>query len=326
MPGPKTHHIFYKELKSKLKPVTLSSMRDYDKYSIFAQGHDFLIYHDFYKIRSQKRLDSNVETSELLQEYQFPEFVYQYLKKAQETGAIEEEQVRLFIGPGYVMHHLLDAYTHPMIIYYAGDHTRNPHRPTWQHGIVENLLDIYLMAKKEGKNASTYSVYKDFSFDKKKVTRALIAVLDESLQKTYGIEGGGKMFFHSFSQVELFMRCLKYDPTGLKEKITDCLDPILKGTSSFSYHRNPTSVLPYLNLEHEVWTNPMDANIQSTASFLDLYEQALKDGANIVDQLEALCQKGRIHPDDVYSIIPNIASTHGLTCNQKLKIKNIKKW
>ncbi len=326
MPGPKTHNIFYKDLKTKLKPITLSSMRNYDKYSIFAQGHDFFIYHDFYKIFNQKRLNTNVEASELLQEYYFPEFVYQYLRRAQETGAIEEEQVRIFIGPGYVMHHLLDAYTHPMIIYYAGDHTRNPHGDTWKHGIVENLIDIYLMAKKESKDASVYPVQKDFSFDKKQIAKALISILNESLQKVYGIQNGGNLFFRSFSQVELFMRYLKYDPTGIKSKIVDYLDPLLKGTSSFSYHRNPAAALPYLNQNHDLWNNPMDPSLQSTASFMELYDKALEDGASIVDQLEALCQKGIIHQDDVYSIIPNIASTHGLSCNQKLKIKSIKKW
>ena len=120
------------------------------------------------------------------------------------------------------------------------------------------------------------------------------------------------------------MRYLKYDPTGIKSKIVDYLDPLLKGTSSFSYHRNPAAALPYLNQNHDLWNNPMDPSLQSTASFMELYDKALEDGASIVDQLEALCQKGIIHQDDVYSIIPNIASTHGLSCNQKLKIKSIK--
>ncbi len=326
MPGPKTHHIFYKDLKEKLSSATLKSFGNYDKYSIFAQGHDFLLYHDFYKIFNQKCLNANVEASELLQEFHFPEFVYQYLKAAENSGAIEDEQIRLFIGPGYVMHHLLDAYTHPMIIYYAGDHTRNPERPTWYHGIVENLLDIYLMAKKEGINAATYPVHKDFTFDKNLIRRALICTLDESLKATYGIHSGGKLFFNSFSQVALFMKCLKYDRTGVKRRAFDCLDPLLKGTSSFSYHRNPSSAVRYLNQDHEEWVNPMDDGIRSTQSFMDLYDKALIDGAAIVNQLERLCQKGSIHRDDVYDIIPNIASTHGLECNQKIKIKNIKGW
>ena len=326
MPGPKTHDIFYREFKRKLSLETLSSFPHYDQYRIFAQGHDFLIYHDFYKIFNQKRLDKNVENSELLQEFYFPEFVYQYLKMAERMDVIEDEQVRLFIGPGYIMHHMLDAYTHPLIIYYAGDHTRDPKRDTWQHGIVETLLDIYLMAKKEGKDASSYPVYKDFSFDVKRIRKALIAILDESLKSTYQIQNGGKIFLTAMGQVELFTRHLKCDPNGAKRKLFDSLDPILKGTSSFSYHRNIEEVYPYLNEEHALWLNPMDASVESHDSFMDLYDKALIDGACMVDSLEKLCKKGAIHRDDVYSIIPNIASTHGLEGNQKIKIRNTKKW
>lgn len=322
MPGPKTHHIFYKDLKKGLSKETRLSLPHYDDYSLFAQGHDFLIYHDFYKIFNQKRLDTNVLNSELLQEYLFPEFVYRYLKTAENRGAIEDEQVRLFIGPGYIAHHMLDAYTHPMIIYFAGDHARDPRKETWTHGIVETLLDIYLMEKKEGKNAATYPVHHDFSFDTSKIRKALIAIIDESLKEVYRIQGGGQLFFKSFSQVELFARCLKYDPTGLKGKIFDALDPALKGTSSFSYHRNPNEVFEYLNEGHERWLNPMDSSITSTDSFMDLYDKALIASSSIVNQLEKVCASGRIHRDDIYSIVPNIASTHGLKCNQKIKILN----
>ena len=69
MPGPKTHDIFYRQLKQKLNADTLSGFKNYDDYHIFAQGHDFLIYYDFYKIWNQKKLDKNISDSVLLQEH-----------------------------------------------------------------------------------------------------------------------------------------------------------------------------------------------------------------------------------------------------------------
>ena len=177
MPGPKTHDIFYKSLKGKLNKRTLDSFPNYDQYNIFVQGHDFLIYYDFY---NSKVRDANIENSIHLQEHKFQEFVYNYLYIAKESGALEKEDVRLFIGPGYIMHHLLDAYTHPQIIYYAGDHTKNPEYKTWYHGILENLLDVYMMETYEGKNAKTYKVYKDFQIDEALISNALIRTIDES--------------------------------------------------------------------------------------------------------------------------------------------------
>lgn len=55
---------------------------------------------------------------------------------------------------------------------------------------------------------------------------------------------------------------------------------------------------------------------------MDLYLKALEDGAKIVDGIEKICKSENICREDVYSVIPNIASTHGLRCNQKLIIHN----
>ncbi|MEE1218826.1 MAG: hypothetical protein U0L20_02765 [Ruminococcus sp.] len=323
MPGPKTHDIFYKELKEHLNEKTLQTLPNYDKFNLFAQGHDFLIYHNFYKIWNKKALDKNVSNSVLLQEYSFPEFVYNYLKEASDSGAIEDEQTRLFIGPGYIMHHILDAYTHPMIIYYAGDHTRNPKNDTWRHGIVENLIDIYLLKTKEKVEPKTYLVYNDFKVSEQ-ISTDLVSTITKSIDITYGMENAGEIFKQAFYQTELFMKTLKYDSKGIKRKVLDFLDPILKGTSSFSYHRDVSEDSDFLNFQHETWLHPMDCNIVSNKSFLDLYNQALKDGSYIVDEIEKICQKGIINKDDIYSLIPNISSTHGLECGQELKINNIK--
>ncbi len=324
MPGPKTHDIFYKELKNHLSNKTLNSFPNYDDYRLFAQGHDFLIYHNFYKIWNQKLLDRNIENSILLQENSFPQFVYNYLNIANNSGAIEEEQVRLFIGPGYVMHHLLDAYIHPFIIYLAGDHTRDCSRDTWYHGIAENLIDIYLMENKEKKDPKLYPVYKDFKMTHV-LSSFLIETLDKSLYNTYRIVDGGDSFERAIFQTEWFMKLLKYDPSGIKMKLFDALDSKLKGTSSFSYHRDSTDVFEYLNLEHKIWYNPMDDSIVSNESFFDLYDKALKEGSYIVDELESICYHGQIKKDDIFSLIPNISSSHGLECGKKLVIKNRKK-
>ena len=325
MTGPKTHHIFYKQLKQYLNKDILDNLPHYDEYSIFAQGHDLLIYYDFYKIYSNKRLEVNLHYSELLQEFYFPEFIYNYIKHAQKIGTLHNEQIRLFLY-GYIGHHILDAYTHPFIIYYSGDHMREPQNPTWWHGIVENLIDIYLMEKEEHINPQIYPVYKDFTFSRNKLISILQEVLNDSLQEIYGFKGGGEDFCKAMTQIGLFIRIFKYDSTGIKRVFFDKVDTLLKGTASFSYHRNNAEVLPFLNENHELWRNPMNGNITSYKSFWELYQSALKDTAEIINQLEGILNNKIIDKDIIYSIIPNIASTHGLKCGQKLEINHKKQW
>ena len=90
--------------------------------------------------------------------------------------------------------------------------------------------------KVKQKNPKTYEVHNDFKM-KIPPTETLIETLDKSLRETYQIRNGGKLFQESFEDTYLFMKLLKYDPYGIKKITFDILDPILKGTSSFSYHR-----------------------------------------------------------------------------------------
>lgn len=319
MPGPITHLVFYKQLKERLSGNVLSAMPGYDGYSVFAQGHDLLIYHDFYKISTTKRLNENLRQSDLLQEYFFPEFIYSCLRNAKRLGVLDHGQIRAFLGPGYIAHHILDAYTHPFIIYQAGDHIRDPQKPTWMHGIVENCIDVFVM-EQGGMMDEQHRLWKKFSFSKKQVDPALTAILDASMEEVYGIQSGGKMLCKAMSQLSLYMRLLKQDRTGIKRKIFDAADPLLKGTASFSYHRSSGDASIYLNEEHVPWCNPMDDSIRSSESFMELYHKALDRSVEVIEGLEEICRSGEINRDKIVAVVPDIASTHGLACGQTIKI------
>lgn len=324
MPGPMTHYIFYQRLKERLNQETRSAFPQYDDYSIYAQGHDLFIYHDFYKIHNSRQLKANIELSKQLQECSFQEFVYQYFKMAEEMQVIQLPEVRLFMEAGYIGHHILDAYTHPLIIYLSGDHVRDARRKTWRHGIAENLLDIYMIERAEGVQSKFFPAHRKFQFCQKKMSRDLTELLNRSIEKVYGFSKGGEIIREATSQVSSFMRIFKYDPTGMKKIIFDVLDPILKGTASFSYHRDVAGAKAFLNSEHEVWINPMEKTLRSKESFMDLFDRALTDCAGIMEKLEALFRKGTAEREDITSIVPDVASTHGLPCGNALEIRYTK--
>ena len=320
MPGPITHLVFYKQLKERLSRDALRAMPDYDRDSIFAQGHDLLIYHNFYKISSTKRLNEQLKQSSLLQEYSFPEFIYSCLRHAQRLNVLDHDQIRTFLGPGYIAHHILDACTHPFIIYEAGDHTRDPKKPTWLHGIIENRIDVFMMEQSRIADSST-PLHPLFSFPKERLDPALPAMLDAAMEEVYHIQDGGRILCQAMSQVALYMRLLKQDRTGIKRLLFDALDPVLKGTASFSYHQSSAEARSCLNEEHELWCNPMDDSRRSTESFQDLYDKALAQSVEIIEALEALCRSGEITRARVFDLIPDIASTHGLACGQSIEIR-----
>lgn len=308
MPGAKTHDIAYKQIKEKLNNKTLSNFPNYDDYNIFSQGHDLLIYYQYYY---PWHLKKNIITSVKLQEEMLPEFVFNYMDIAKKNGALEEEATRLFIGAGYIFHHILDMYIHPLLIYYSKDHIPDKNNVTWQHGIIETLIDAYMVKSFENKNPATYKIYEDFKF-KKQVSQRFVDTLNKSFEKTYDMVNIGNKFKISFYQTQSYIKAVKYDPKRIKKKIFDYLDKYFMGTSSFSYHVNPLEALKYLNIENKFWNNPVDSTLTSTESFMDLYDKALKESSYIIDKLEELAYKGIFNRDDIYSIIPNKSSISGL--------------
>jgi len=309
MPGPKTHDIFYKQIKDKLNTSTFDSLTNFDNYNIFAQGHDLLLYADFYK---PFKLKKNIEESLLLQSYNFPMFVYCFLKEAQSAGIIEIEQIRLFIH-GYVLHHILDSYIHPFLIYTTGSHTPDKKQKTWEHGNLETLIDSYMMKKYEGKSSRTYKSHLDFQVDFI-LDKTIIEILDKILAEVYNINNGGSRFKKGIYQLESFIRLMKYDPSGCKRELFNCVEVLTErgeGARSLSYNVDYFMAVYHLNLSNEVWYNPDDLSVSSNDSFFDLYDKALSHGVSITERLEALC-KSSFNQDDIFNIVPDISSITGL--------------
>ncbi len=322
MPGPKTHDIFHKDLERKLSKETLDILDNFDDYNVFSQGHDLFIYHNYYKLWNKKLLDSNIESAKLLQEEQFQEFVCNYMTYAKNNNLLEDKQVKNFIV-GYIAHHILDAYTHPLIIYMSGDHTPNPLKETWEHGVAEKLIDSYLMLEKELKNPDTYKVYKDFHM-KKAINKNLKKTISASMEYTYGIKNAGLIMGEACEQLESFIKNLKYDPKGVKKGIYKKIDPLFMGANSFSYNGKISDVKKYTNEEKAEWINPTFKDIKSNKSFFELYEDALNETVLITTKLCELFKKKNFSYQDIVELIPNYSSLHGQTENKKFELNNTK--
>lgn len=324
MPGPMTHLMFYKKLKHCLKSTNIKIADNYDACSLFAQGHDLLLYQCHYNLMEEKKLSENIALAKELQEYNFREFVYSYLKNAEKLGVLTKDSVKTFIGAGYIGHHILDMYTHPLIIYYAGDHVRTKHTKKWNHGIAENLIDIYIAEKYMKKDMRRYPVHKLFSFDASIFDDDLMKVLNLTLEQVYGYKSGGEKFYAGCSHLYWFMKTLKFDPIGVKRILFNCLELLVHGVNSFSYHRNTTDVEAYLNNGHELWHNPMNPNITSCDSLDDLFSRALEHTTRIISELDKMIDTGHVDKAVIEQIIPDRASTHGLECGQTLIINMTK--
>ncbi len=320
MPSIKTHDIFYKELIKKLDNKAKKSYVNYTKYNLFAQGHDILLYNNFYKLHKAKKLKNNLHFCFEMQEKNFQEFIYNYLKVASEYNLLEDESIRSFITTGYISHHILDSVTHPFIVFYAGDHSVDKTKETWQHGIVENLLDMYFILKYENKNYRKEKFNKEFIYRKKDINKKLYEIIDKAIFLTYGKSHQGKVYKVGLKHIRKYVKFMKEDKSGLKAKLFDKVDKYFKGAKSFSYNRDLSDIHKYLNKENKLWVNPFAGTNPSDKSFEDLFDIALDKTAKVINDLESCIRKGDISRETIYKVVPDVASNHGLESNVKFKI------
>lgn len=325
MPGPMSHYIFYRKLESKLRKRGVKVPDNYDQYSNFAQGHDLVLFQNYIKIVWNKMQGIGVDMCKKLQEYSFADFVYCYLKNAEDMGLLQDEGVRAFLCYGYVAHHMFDAYEHPLIIYFSGDHVKEKGMKRWNHGIAENLIDAYLVEKEYGRKAAKLPIHKFFRFKKDLFTGELENLVTKTVKTIYGYENAGRWFRDGCNMMYIYMRRLKYDPTGIRRVLLDFIEHFAHGANAYSYNRDLSQVGKYMNERKEKWVNPMLPDIESSASFMDLFDSALERTAEIIAKLQIVIDKGVIKKEEIRKIIPNIASTHGQECGKELDIKVTKK-
>lgn len=321
MPGPMTHYIFYKKLKDRIIEQGGIISDNFELYSNFAQGHDLLMFQNYFKIFTNHSLENTILMSKLFQEYSFVDFVFLYLNNAEKKGLLQDEVIRYFLLYGYISHHILDAYTHPLIIYFCGDHIRTKSTKEWKHGIAENLIDAWLIEKEYGVKAYRFNSHILFKFQKSIFHNELIELLNCTTEQVYNLKNAGVIFKEGCLMMYTYMRHLQYDPTGIRAFLLDIIEHFAHGANAYSYHRDISEVSFYINEEHELWKNPMFPEISSTSSFSELFEKALNHTAEIIINMENLINRGNITKQDLETILPNIASTHGQECGTELIIK-----
>ena len=304
MPGHLTHDKSYFDIYGKLPgPMKKQYAQDWERYRIFAQGHDLLLFYMFLHLPKYPELQDKLK----IIEDNVQALAVNYIGLLLETGEAAEAKLFLY---GYLIHHFIDAKLHPLIIYETGD-LRGDKSAQALHLLVENMIDAYIL-KQDGADPMTFKIHQVIP-SKSAMTAGTRAIVRASFQKTYGLENFDKIFANYNTMSRTFFKALRYDPRGLKKVLFRPLDILLMGLfkpSVLPFHFDGTECLDYLNLLKGPWTHPMDAAIISTKSFDELYEDGVNETARMISMLdEAILD--RAGKPELKSIIPNISSIHG---------------
>lgn len=315
MPSTITHEYHYRDVYDKTSE-TFKKTYDFEfymKYSVVAQGHDAMFFSKFWEIhRLKKRKDILLR----LGNENFKELCVEIIRLIREKDALNSKEIKLILY-GYIIHHILDSVAHPYIIYCFEKEDL--------HADGESSIDKLMIGIKEGQKPNTFPVHRlikkmpDASMQTKEI-------ISEAFKNIYGIDNFGNTYISALRNVPIFLRLFRYDPTGIKKfgyNIIDSTHLFNQRFSWLSYKLEYDSNVDYLNQQKKLWINPIDSKIQSTSSFLELYDLAVDEAAKIISSLEEAIINN-VPLKEINKIIPNVSSLHGLECGKKLIYTNLK--
>ncbi|MCA0969695.1 zinc dependent phospholipase C family protein [Halobacillus litoralis] len=263
MPNTWTHILFIDELCTRTGRQDLLEACRLPLH-IGAQGPDPFFYHQFWPFLPEGEGES-------LGMQLHTENCGWFLMDLIEKGTTKKSKEQAFIL-GFVSHHCLDRITHPYIHYHAGYEGN-------KHQVLEVAIDTVMMERKRGLKTWRTPVHKELK--PHTLLNNLTDMLSELIERHYpnwSKEKAAPVIQQSYKQMYQAQRIL-YDPWNWKNKTFPSL------VSSFS-HQLLEGATDYLNERNHDW-NHSATNETFNQSFLDLYDEALREGEDLISDILA---------------------------------------
>ena len=312
MPSMVAHTYFAKDVYKKLKPKIKRKM-DYDTFLVFSKGSDLFYYQylDFFHHQDLSDFAFYVHdnrTKKFLMEY-----VSHILKYRLEKN--EEVIASLY---GMIVHHVLDVKTHPFIYYQTNI------KP-YEHKEMELLIDLYMLEKRENMKPCKVNLHR-FLFPKTSYSVQLRNLLNRLYQDVYGVPRMGNAYLSCLEQTHFIVRYFMTDRYGIKLAIYRLLSKLPFVPDQIvcnSYANDLRKKVVYFNYEHDRWCHPSNKNETSTASFFDLYHEAVDRAVEIMNEVHEVLV-GKKDEKELKKVFDNASCITGKDCDIKYPMKYCK--
>lgn len=283
MPGFTTHYLFgvkaYNDLPNNYLKHVISKYRWL--YQIGLQGPDIFFYNiPILRHRDYRNVGSHMH------EYHVNRFFRNCLNEIAAISSKQQREQAISYMAGFLCHYAADSICHPYVygrIQYETDGKGS--RFHGLHAELENDIDTLLLRKFKHKKPSEFDQAATICLNGQEIqflSRFLSRCINETYypiternifqvtegmvtRSVYAIRFGGRLLSdpagHKRNTIQFFESMFLKHPIASKKLVTD---------------DTPKGVRKTLNLDHEVWTNPWNKTLASSASFLDLYRQTLQ--------------------------------------------------
>lgn len=292
MPSYKTHAIHGEEI---LPNIAIKTDINKEDLKTFCMGPDALIATDYriFELQHAKNTRDYFKT---------------LLKLIKKNNLQDNSEVMAFLY-GQLDHFILDIIMHPLIYYMTSDmpreHLIDP------HGLVENLIDDYVMQKYHKDEINYY----------RKVTisdRKLIKLINNAYKKVYNANNISFKYSLGIMLISAYDSLIRRDKFFLAKYIMKLIN-----LGDVSYHKDYQKVLPFLNLNNDIWYNP-ETGIKHNESFDNLWDRASEIALETIDDVNRYLYQDKNIRNPI--ILSDVSFNTGLPCHEGQKLKYLKKY
>lgn len=256
--------------------------------------------------------DSMITTDYKIFDYQHYNNVKQYfetLLKLIKENKLQDNSVVMSFLYGQIDHYILDIVMHPLIYYMTEDMPKqNMLNP---HGIIEMWIDEYVLKKFNKDEAYSYKKLNINDNDLKKI-------INELYKEVYNDNFVYIKYKNGIKMINMFDTLIRKNGIKIAPLITKLLN-----IGDITYHNNFDQVLPYLNLDNEIWYNPETGEV-SHESFDDLWKKSQEESLETIEDINKYLYLDK--PIHNPYILNNVSYNTGLPCEEGQHFRYVKKY
>ncbi|MFV0502691.1 MAG: zinc dependent phospholipase C family protein [Lachnospirales bacterium] len=318
MPGFITHYICGQSILKNTTSNVKDIIKKYEGiYNIGTQGPDMFFYYipgHFKKSTQFLGLKMHKSNTQL--------FAESLIKHTQELNE-EDKEIAIAYVAGYLTHYALDANTHPYIYYKTGFRKKGDCSPKYSlyHRKFETSIDILLLKLLNGKKTSKRKMWEVLKSEFREydvISKLLVKAIEES----HGRVISESSMRSCIKYMVNLNRFLNMKP-GSSEMVPELLEDLTIGECRYNellnlqYFRDN---LDYFNLDKKTWYNPWDDSVEYNSSFIDLYNEGIKESKSFVEA-SFECIYNNMTTEEFVSYVGNKSLSSGLDCNMDLDWK-----
>jgi len=261
-------------------------------YALGSSGPDFLFYYHVLPWQDNANKDEVFSLGNRIHNSNVNAFYQSAIKVINEERDDVLRQIMTVFLAGHLMHWSLDSLGHPYVYYFTGEIANETQ---YWHFRFESMIDTMMV--KQVKQLKLDDL-KHYQFvESNALTRKAVAKLYHWVAiEVFDMDVSEDVLAECLLSAAQIAKVL-YDPYTLKFPVAYGIEKLAKQAWRYSAHMVTGEIdlkHDVLNLKHEPWLHPCDANIVSTDSFLDIYAKSIERGRACLYAFEAILTKNQV--------------------------------